>query len=125
MSIENKAYKDDKKYWYHKIDGLPNLKIKKYGKIKEPNKEIIKFDVGKYVLLPQSTNPKKIFILQEIFFEKKDSKDYHGEVRLGYYIIGKKPQLKGKWVWGQFATFIPKRDLIKLIDLARQKGILS
>lgn len=125
MSVEETLCREDSRYWYHKVNDLPRLKIKKHGKIEEPDGEIIKFDVGKYVLISQYTNPKKIFILQEIFFDKEHSKDYHGEVRLGYHIIGKKPKVKDKWVWGQFAAFIPKQDLMKLIDKAKQRGILK
>jgi hypothetical protein len=44
------------------------------------------------------------------------------EVRLGYYIIGKLPKMHGKWVWGQFATFLPLGDFRKLIGLAEKKG---
>ena len=125
MSVEETHYKDDSRYWYHKVSGLPDLRIKKHGKIIEPDGEVIKFNVGEYILLSQCTNPNKVFILQEIFFDKETSKDYHGEVRLAYWIIGKKPKVKGKWVWGQFATFIPKQDLIKLTDKAKQRGILG
>jgi hypothetical protein len=37
------------------------------------------------------------------------------EVRLGYYIIGKKPKMRGRWVWDQFAALLPLRDFRALI----------
>ncbi len=45
-------------------------------------------------------------------------------LRLGYYIIGKKPKMKNRWVWGQSAPFIPKKDLLKLVKKAKNKGML-
>jgi len=42
-------------------------------------------------------------------------------VRLGYYIIGKKPKMKGPWVWGQYATLMPMRDFRDLIRMAEEK----
>jgi len=66
-----------------------------------------------------NASSEKIFVLQEILF-----KDGKKELRLGYYIIGKKPRAKGKWVWGQFCPFFPKKDLIKLIEKAKKEGIL-
>jgi len=99
---------------------LPKLKINKEGQITDINGRKIKFKVGKYVTLRQSTYPEKIFVLEEIKFENGKE-----ELRLGYYIIGKKGRKKGKWTWGQFCPFIPKRDLIRLIKKAKEKGILK
>jgi hypothetical protein len=43
------------------------------------------------------------------------------EVRLGYYIIGKKPKLRGRWGLGQFAALLPLRDFRALIRAAEKK----
>ena len=101
---------------------IPELKINKEGKLTDINGKKRKFKIGKYVTLPQSDYPKKIFILQEILFtgEWKGKK----EIRIGYYIIGKKGKMKGKWTWGQFCPFFPKQDLEKIIEMAKRKGIL-
>lgn len=61
---------------------------KKHGKRRN-------FKIGKYVTLKQSNYPGKIFVLQEINFE-----DGEKEIRIGYYILGKKPRMKNKWTWG-------------------------
>lgn len=45
--------------------------------------------------------------------------------RFGYYIIGKRPKMKGKWVWGQFAPFITRRDFEVIVAEAREKGWIS
>jgi hypothetical protein len=98
---------------------LPELKIKKKGQITDINGRKIKFKVGKYVTLPQSDYPKKIFVLQEILFETGKK-----EIRIGYYIIGKKSKMKGKWVWGQFCPLFPKKDLKRLLEKARKERII-
>jgi len=102
-----------------KFKKLPKLKIKDSGSLVDIDGKRKKFKIGKYVTLRQSNYPEKIFVLQEILFE-----DGKKELRIGYYIIGKKPRSKGKWVWGQYCPFFPKQDLKKLIEKARKKGIL-
>ncbi len=42
--------------------------------------------------------------------------------RLCYYIIGKKPGMKGKWVFGQFATMLPPEDFKWIVDEAKRQG---
>lgn len=101
------------------MKNLPKLIIKDKGSIIDINGKHKDFKVGKYVTLRQSNYPEKIFVLQEILFE-----DGQRELRLGYYIIGKKPRAKDRWVWGQYCPFFPKQDLIKLIEKAKKKGIL-
>jgi hypothetical protein len=68
--------------------------------------------------VPQSDLPEKILCLQRIEFQE----DGRIEVRLGYYIIGKKPKMRGRWVWGQFAALMPLRDFEALIRQAERKG---
>jgi len=57
--------------------------------------------------------------LQELHFENGKK-----QIRIGYYIIGKKPGARDRWVWGQFCPFFPKQDLNKLIRKAKRKGII-
>ncbi|HBW56540.1 MAG TPA: hypothetical protein DEF27_01565 [Oscillatoriales bacterium UBA8482] len=101
------------------MEKLPKLKIRDSGSLIGIDGKRSNFKIGKYVTLRQSNYPGKIFVLQEILFE-----DGKKELRLGYYIIGKKPRSKDKWVWGQFCPLFPKQDLIKLIDKAKKNGIL-
>lgn len=98
---------------------LPKLTMRDSGSIININGKRKNFTIGKYVTLEQSDYPEKIFVLQEIIFE-----DGKKELRLGYYIIGKKPRSRDKWVWGQYCPFFPKQDLIKLIEKAKKEGIL-
>jgi hypothetical protein len=100
---------------------LPELpsKIGKPGKlVMPPDGEVLHYTITDEIRLPQSDAPQKILCLQRIEFVK----DKRVEVRLGYYIIGKLPKMRGKWVWGQFATFLPLGDFRKLIRLAEKKG---
>ena len=46
------------------------------------------------------------------------------ELRFGYYILGKRPRMRGKWLWGQYAVSIAIEDLRALVEKARQKGWL-
>lgn len=101
------------------MENLPKLKIKKSGSLIDINGKRKKFKIGKYVTLKQSNYPKKKFVLQEILFE-----DGKKELRVGYYIIGEKPRSKDKWVWGQFCPLFPKKDLERLIQKAKNKGII-
>ena len=102
-----------------KVKKLPKLIIKDSGRLLDITGKRVNFKIGKYVTLRQSNYSEKIFVLQEILFE-----DGEKELRLGYYIIGKKPRARGRWVWGQYCPFFPKQDLIKLIKKAERKGIL-
>ena len=71
--------------------------------------------------IQQSNLPTKRIYLQQIKFES----DGHVEFRLGYYIIGKRPAMRGRWVWGQFATMIPIADFRRIINRAEREGWLD
>lgn len=78
------------------------------------------FEVKDYVsIVPSNSRGDKVAILEVLEFD-----DGNKELRLGYYIIGHRGRVKGKWAWGQFALFIPAEDLVKLVEKAREKGIL-
>ncbi len=60
----------------------------------------------------------KLIYLQKIMYD--DNNEI--ELRIGYYVIGRKGKTKGKWVWGQFAPFIPATDFRALVDEATRRG---
>lgn len=66
----------------------------------------------------QSNKPYKAIYLQKL--ELLDESRI--ELRLGYYIIGKKPRVKGKWVWGQYATLMPTNDFRAVVQEAEKRG---
>lgn len=102
---------------------LPPLpkNIGKHGRVKTINGVIKQFTIQDEVSFPQSNNKKKAINLQRIQFIEGG----RIELRLGYYIIGKKPKVLGKWVWGQFATMLPTEDFCKAYRLAQEKGWLD
>jgi hypothetical protein len=103
---------------------LPELKSKigARGLLKDPvTKEKLGFQILDEIRQPQSDLPSKIIVLQKIKFD-----DGRFELRLGYYIIGKRPGMKGKWTWGQYATFLPLKDFRSIIKEAEnRKGFLE
>ncbi len=46
----------------------------------------------------------KLICLQQLFCNENGREEF----RLGYYMIGVKPRMAGKWTWGQFATIISR-----------------
>jgi hypothetical protein len=73
-----------------------------------------------YVIHQQSNAPHKYFVLDVI----KLSWEKEKELRIGYYILGKKLKVLNKWVWGQYCPLIPKRDLKILLEKAKRKGLI-
>ncbi len=96
---------------------LPKIAMK--GQLITIDGRRVRFRVDRFVLMRQSDNPKKVFVVQELIFENGKK-----ELRFGYYIVGKRPAVRGKWVWGQFAPLISRRDFKKLIKLVREKGLI-
>jgi hypothetical protein len=99
---------------------LPELasKVGQTGSLRDPEGNIWTFTIKDEIRVPQSDLPQKILCLQLIeFTEYKKT-----ELRLGYYNIGKKPRMLGKWVWGQYATLMPAKDFKKLVESAKAKG---
>jgi hypothetical protein len=66
----------------------------------------------------QSSNPHKVICLQQIRFDHSDEIEY----RLGYYMIGVKPRMAGRWTWGQFAILIPAKDFRWIVRRAEKRG---
>jgi hypothetical protein len=67
----------------------------------------------------QSKLPTKLIYLQRIKFDSGRL-----EYRLGYYVIGKRPAMRGRWAGGQFATMVPLRDFRRIIKKAKRIGRL-
>lgn len=68
--------------------------------------------------IQQSDKPNKVVILEQIDFEQKQ------ELRLRYYIMGKKPGSRGRWTFGQYAVIIPVSDFLSLLNVASKNGLL-
>ena len=102
---------------------IEKLKDKKEARITDIDGVKRVLPVGKFVFLQASEYPEKVFVLQEIIWRGHIPEGVK-LLRFGYHIIGKKPKRQGKWVWGQFCPFITDGDMRKLIDMAKDVGIL-
>jgi len=91
--------------------------IGKIGKARHPDGRIEQYTIVDEICLPQAGSETKLIYLQRIQFDGDKS-----ELRLCYYIIGKLPKMKGKWVFGQYATFLPASDFKAITDEARKRG---
>lgn len=92
--------------------------INKKGQTKDPDGTVLKYTIVDEIVIPQSDAPQKLIYLQKIVFDTIK----RVELRLCYYIIGKLPKMKGKWVFGQYATFLPEKDFKVIVNKARKKG---
>ena len=95
---------------------LPATKGKR-GRIRLVDGSSLKFEVVDEIRRMASNHSGKVLYLQKVRFENDQE-----ELRFGYYIIGKKPAMAGRWVWGQFAPFVPAEDFAAIVDEARAKG---
>lgn len=96
---------------------FPKIRRAGYMVSREGKRE--KFTIGEYILLRQSSAKHKVFVLEELIFDSGIR-----QLRLGYYMLGRKGNMKNKWVWGQYCPFIPKKDFNKLYEMAKKKGLL-
>ena len=84
-----------------------------------------------WTFMPQHNVPEKVFVIERLRRIRTEGKPTHRQVklgdieyRLGYYIVGKIGNRKGKWTWGQFCPLIPQGDLQKLLDKAKTEGTI-
>ena len=91
--------------------------IGKKGRLVLPDRSFLNFTILDEIRRPQSELPTKIIYLQKVKFE-----DGRIELRLCYYIVGKLPKMKGKWLFGQFATLLPAQDFKAIVDEAKDRG---
>jgi hypothetical protein len=105
---------------------MPELKPNDKGTLTDIDGRKRKVKRKRHILLPQSKplNRNKRFILEELEIEKTEEKPEEKMLRFGYYIIGKKPRRKGKWVWAQFCPIIAVENFEKIVSRARSRGIL-
>jgi len=96
---------------------LPNS-VGKRRKIINIRGEVRYFRIEDQISHLESGSSDKVICFQKVRWE------HNGRVqfRFGYYMLGVKSGAKGRWVWGQYALFIPKRDLKALIRKAEKRG---
>lgn len=95
--------------------------IGKRGRIKFVDGGFGYYTIEDEIVQTSSIGPgDKKLVLQRIEYD-----DGNTELRFGYYVIGKKGRMKGKWTWGQFSPFIPLDNFINMVDEAKRKGWFS
>ena len=100
------------------IPELPPNIGKKGKAVHPPNGTVLRFEVVDEIRRPQTNEPSKIICLQKNEFANGET-----QFRLCYYILGKKEgRMKGRWVFGQYATFLPEADLKAIFSEAHQRG---
>jgi len=99
---------------------LPSNIGKRGKSVMPPDGQIIRYVVKDEVRAFQDAKKDKIVVFQLMEFE-----DQRQEIRVGYYIIGKLPKMKGRWVWGQYAAFMPVRIFRQLQGKATRRGWFS
>jgi len=96
------------------------LRFSRAGRARRKNSGFRSFQVKEFLsIVPSNSDGDKVALLQKLEFE-----DGKTELRLGYYIIGHRGRMRGKWAWGQYALFIPAEDLVELIEKGKEKGIV-
>ena len=111
-----------KKYQATKKDNclrwFPDINRKgKYGFLREA-----------WTFMPQHNLQEKIFIVERFKRMKivrpvshENLKVGEVEYRIGYYMIGKNGNKRGKWTWGESCAIIPKEDFDVLIAKAKKE----
>ena len=97
------------------------------------NKGKHSFICDRFIHLQQSNSPEKYFIFERLVRAEiigttsaENLKTGDIEYRISYYIISRKEnsQTPEKWIFGQFAPMIPAQDFEKLIQKARDEGVI-
>jgi hypothetical protein len=100
------------------LPSLPST-VGKRGKARDLLGGVQRFAVLDEVRCEQTGYPTCILVFQRVRYDD----DGREELRLGYYIIGKKEgRTQGKWCWGQFAAMAPACDFEALFKMATEKG---
>jgi hypothetical protein len=68
----------------------------------------------------QSGDEGKLLVLQRLKWN-----DGRRELRLAYYMVGRRGRAKGQWVFGQYAAMLPPEDFVALVREARKRGWLK
>jgi hypothetical protein len=87
---------------------IPNLpsRLNKETKRKDINGNKMHYSVIDEDVFVAPSNSEKAFALHKLKFS-----DGREEYRIGYYMIAKKPRVRGKWAWGQFAPMMTKEEM--------------
>jgi hypothetical protein len=94
--------------------------IGKTKRLKDINGDDVEFVIEDEIIMHQTNNPNKLIVMQMLVHKLRDIPD-EIEYRLGYYMLGVKPGMKGRWVWGQYCLMLPPEDFRILLKKAKEK----
>jgi hypothetical protein len=77
----------------------------------------LNYEVEEEEVFVAPSDSTKAFCFQKLRFD-----DGRIEFRLCYYMIARRPRMKGKWAFGQFAPMMTPEELAKVFDIARKRG---
>ncbi len=95
----------------------PPNNIGKRRLIKTQRGKVRHFIIEDEIIQPQHNSQHKLIAFQKMYYEE----ERRHEFRFGYYMIGIKGKATGKWVWGQYCLFLPKKDLVNILKMANRK----
>lgn len=99
---------------------LPTLpsKIGNRGQYTMPDGSTEYFTIIDEITRPSTQPPLDcVYCLQKLKYDGGAE-----EIRLAYYIIGVKPGMQGKWVFGQYSTSMDKADFKYLVEEAQKRN---
>lgn len=89
---------------------LPS-RLNKETKRKDINGDKMHYTVVDENIFVAPSNPEKAFAIHKLKFSN-DREEY----RIGYYMIAKKPRVRGKWAWGQSAPMMTKEEAKMIVE---------
>jgi len=83
-----------------------------------------------WTFMPQHNLPEKVFVIERLrklpyegrLTRRAVFREGDVEYRIGYFIVGRNGQMRGRWAWAQFCPLIPRRDFGKLLRKASREG---
>ena len=82
-----------------------------------------------WTFMRQHNHPEKVFVIERLRKIKYEGRlarrsvfrEGDIEYRIGYYVVGRIGQMRGRWAWGQFCPLIPRRDFPRLLRKAKRE----
>lgn len=62
-----------------------------------------------------SSDSSKAFAIHKLEYD-----DGSEEFRIGYFMIGRKPRMRGKWAWAQYAPMMTEKEMEEVFERAQK-----
>ena len=86
-----------------------------------------------WTFMPQSKiSDRKVFVVERLRRMRPEGRTFNRrrnrvgdiEYRIGYFVVGRNGNKRGRWIWGQFCPLIPKDDFRELLRKAKDERTL-